>query len=351
MNIKSTLCSLVIGSIVSLTVLPIQAESFRSFTNKHERSSLQPRGDSDDSKEKSQRFSKSRATRPEREKIRRDNTQRKNSRQENMHRDRNDERKWKRENFRPGDRKPQLDKRRHDKPTRRFDSQHRDRPTNPVMIPTKRHPKPAIKVKRPKHHITYRDYGNSKYRYIRGPWYYTRYIKPFPRRFHPIGFRINILPRPYIRVVIGGLPYFYFSGVYYRPYASGYIVVSAPIGAFISSLPEGFIAFTIGLTTYYYVNDAYYIWDDMRGGYVVVEKPAGADEAIKNATSGRLIVYPNKGQDEEQQAKDRYECHRWAVDESGIDPTLEDEEFAEEDSDIYRRAIAACLEGRGYTVK
>jgi hypothetical protein len=151
--------------------------------------------------------------------------------------------------------------------------------------------------------------------------------------------------------VIGGYPYFYYSGVFYQRYNSGYIVVSAPIGAFVTSLPEGFIAFTIGLATYYYINNTYYSWDEAREGYVVVEKPVGADKAITRATSERLMVYPNSGQSEEQQAKDRYECHRWAVSESGFDPTLEEEEYSEEDNNVYRRAIAACLEGRDYTVK
>jgi len=209
----------------------------------------------------------------------------------------------------------------------------------------------VAKVKRPRHRIIYNNHSHRKYRYTRGPWYYTRYISPFPRHYHPIGFRINVLPSPYIRIVIGGFPYFYYSGVYYQPYGSSYIVVGAPIGVFVSSLPEGFIAFSIGLATYYYINDTYYAWDDHRDGYVAVEKPADADEAIEKATSGRLVVYPNKDQSEEQQAQDRYECHRWAVSESGFDPTLEEEEYTAEDNDVYRRAIAACLEGRDYTVK
>ena len=34
-----------------------------------------------------------------------------------------------------------------------------------------------------------------------------------------------------------------------------------------------------------------------------------------------VIVYPGKGQDKEQQSKDDYECHKWAVQETGVDPT------------------------------
>lgn len=39
------------------------------------------------------------------------------------------------------------------------------------------------------------------------------------------------------------------------------------------------------------------------------------------AAAQDLFVYPAKGQSQEQLANDRYECHRWAVQESGFDPT------------------------------
>ena len=34
-----------------------------------------------------------------------------------------------------------------------------------------------------------------------------------------------------------------------------------------------------------------------------------------------LIVYPAKGQSQDQQNRDRYECHSWAVGQTGFDPT------------------------------
>jgi hypothetical protein len=36
---------------------------------------------------------------------------------------------------------------------------------------------------------------------------------------------------------------------------------------------------------------------------------------------GDIIVYPAKGQSNEQLSKDRYECHTWAVKQSGFDPS------------------------------
>jgi OmpA family protein len=36
---------------------------------------------------------------------------------------------------------------------------------------------------------------------------------------------------------------------------------------------------------------------------------------------GELYIYPNKGQSAEQQSRDRYNCHTWAVQQTGVDPT------------------------------
>lgn len=33
-----------------------------------------------------------------------------------------------------------------------------------------------------------------------------------------------------------------------------------------------------------------------------------------------MFVYPKKGQSKEQQQRDQYECHLWAVDQTGVDP-------------------------------
>lgn len=36
----------------------------------------------------------------------------------------------------------------------------------------------------------------------------------------------------------------------------------------------------------------------------------------------QLMIYPMKGQSNEQLSKDRYECHVWAVQQSGFDPSM-----------------------------
>jgi len=42
---------------------------------------------------------------------------------------------------------------------------------------------------------------------------------------------------------------------------------------------------------------------------------------IRPASGQDIYVYPAMNQSDEQLAKDRYECHRWAVTESGFDPS------------------------------
>jgi len=190
------------------------------------------------------------------------------------------------------------------------------------------------------------------YRHYETYRYHSHYLAPIRYHYHPLNFRVSVLPKYHTSLIVFGLPYFYYEGIFYQSHLSGYIVVRAPIGAHVRVLPRGFIAFSIGLFTYYYVNDIYYRWDDDHVRYVVVDKPEGADLAIDEATEGRLFSYPNKGQTEEQQTKDRYECHSWAVSESQVDPTMdEDAELSQQDKDNYKRAISACLQGRGYTVK
>jgi hypothetical protein len=69
----------------------------------------------------------------------------------------------------------------------------------------------------------------------------------------------------------------------------------------------------------------------------------------------RLFIYPRNGQSAELQAKDRYECHSLAVSQSRYDPAqptggMPEAQLYQMRSD-YQRAMGACLDSRGYTVK
>lgn len=39
------------------------------------------------------------------------------------------------------------------------------------------------------------------------------------------------------------------------------------------------------------------------------------------SANGQLVIYPAQGQPPEQQQKDEFECHQWAVQQTGYDPT------------------------------
>jgi hypothetical protein len=43
--------------------------------------------------------------------------------------------------------------------------------------------------------------------------------------------------------------------------------------------------------------------------------------AVQGPPAPRMFVYPANGQSEEQLERDRYECHAWAVQQSGFDPS------------------------------
>jgi hypothetical protein len=94
-----------------------------------------------------------------------------------------------------------------------------------------------------------------------------------------------------------------------------------------------------------------------RGGYEVVDPPAGADQPTDapGVASDDLFLYPKNGQTAEQQSADRYECHSWAKSQTGFDPTrsgggVDPSENADKRV-AYQRAMTACLEARGYSVK
>ena len=68
----------------------------------------------------------------------------------------------------------------------------------------------------------------------------------------------------------------------------------------------------------------------------------------------RVAIEPRNGQSADQEARDRYECYRFAVAQSGFDPLAAMGDVysagATQGRSAYFRAQAGCLDGRGYTV-
>lgn len=82
-----------------------------------------------------------------------------------------------------------------------------------------------------------------------------------------------------------------------------------------------------------------------------VSAPVAAATAAPRAT--KVVAYPKNGQTPDVQARDHYECYKFAVSQSGFDPmhwgAAAAAQMTEQETD-YERAQAACFEGRGYTV-
>ncbi len=77
--------------------------------------------------------------------------------------------------------------------------------------------------------------------------------------------------------------------------------------------------------------------------------PAGAPESGAGG-SADVYLYPRNGQTAQQTSTDRYECHSWAVGQTGFDPTRSGGQQSGSDDD-YRRAMIACLDARGYSAR
>ena len=161
------------------------------------------------------------------------------------------------------------------------------------------------------------------------------------------------LPGGYRTVAYGHSNYYFHGGVWYRPFGGGFVVVAPPFGLVVPFLPLYYTALWVGGIPYYYANETYYA--QTAGGYMVVEPPKGEVAQAPPATTGQLFIYPRNGQNDQQQAKDRYECHSWAVGQVGYDPTQPagsvPEAQANQKRADYQRAMGACLDARGYTTK
>lgn len=168
------------------------------------------------------------------------------------------------------------------------------------------------------------------------------------RHAYPVpGYRVIAPPAQARFVFYGGTRYAFHEGIWYAPGPGGFVVVRPPFGVVIDGLPAFATVVTIGAVSYWYANGIYYRAVPS-GGYEVVAPPAGVEEPVPGAQ--RSFVYPREGQSAEKQSNDEYDCHRWAVGQSGYDPTAAQPGAASARND-YTRAQAACLEGRGYTVK
>jgi hypothetical protein len=145
---------------------------------------------------------------------------------------------------------------------------------------------------------------------------------------------------------------------------------------FLGFLPAVYSTYWWSGVPYYYVNNVYYTYDTSDNGYVATDPPpvsdsysddvnaaaaAGPDGGAVNAApdvappavpGAGIIAYPRNGQSDQQQATDKFQCHNWAKGQTGFDPTSQSSSGAPASArSNYGRAMAACLDARGYTVR
>jgi hypothetical protein len=142
-------------------------------------------------------------------------------------------------------------------------------------------------------------------------------------------------------------------------------------GLFFGALPLYYSTLWWNNVPYYYADANYYSWNAAAGEYETIRPPPEVESQVapQEAAPADLFVYPKSNQNADLQARDRYECHRWATDQSGFDPTQPGgvpaaagpeggpatgpsaAATAPTTWENYMRAQTACLEARGYSVK
>jgi len=90
---------------------------------------------------------------------------------------------------------------------------------------------------------------------------------------------------------------------------------------------------------------SYYDGEPWYPGDVLLESPPGVYYETLPIDAGPagidLVIYPRNGQSPEQTEEDRRDCNRWAA-------TQPD---AVAHAGVFRRAVVACMDARGYTVR
>jgi hypothetical protein len=126
---------------------------------------------------------------------------------------------------------------------------------------------------------------------------------------------------------------------------------------FLPVLPFGYATYWWGGVPFYYWDNLYYTYSPADNGYVVTQPPPVAgEEPDQSGSAGApadagadVYLYPRNGQSDQQMSNDRYECHAWAVGQTGFDPTRGGQQSGNRDD--YRRAIISCLDARGYSAR
>jgi hypothetical protein len=177
-------------------------------------------------------------------------------------------------------------------------------------------------------------YGHNRHHYrgsywgIGGwgyPWGYSGYLGAgWYRPGLAIGLTVPLLPFGYSTHYVDRTPYYVHENVYYVRDGESYRVIDRPQEAPLPPGPPPVVA-----------------------APPVVNGPAPT--YVQQEKTGQLFAYPRNNQSASTATFDRIECERWASQQTGYLPAQSADNAAKKGD--YQRAVAACLEGRGYSVR
>jgi hypothetical protein len=200
---------------------------------------------------------------------------------------------------------------------------------------------PALAQERPEHRGREPAFAHAPPHLLLDQRYHHDHYYP------PRGYVVPALPGGSIGIGWRGGNYFFHGGVWFRPLGGHFVVAVPPIGIVVPLLPPAYATLWVGGLPYYYANGVYYAPAPQGQGYTVVAPPPGAEAAqpvpppSPASAPPEPIFYPRSGQSSAQTETDRQECNRWATTQPA----------AVADAQVFQRAVAACMDGRSYTVR
>lgn len=105
------------------------------------------------------------------------------------------------------------------------------------------------------------------------------------------GARIHGLRPGYLQIYVGGIPFFYDDGIFYRQTGDDYQEVYPPVGADVQDLPDGAVEIDAGNIAYFYAGGAFYVLQS--DGYVIAPTPIGV--TVPELPPGAVEVSYNGG--------------------------------------------------------
>lgn len=164
---------------------------------------------------------------------------------------------------------------------------------------------------------------------------------------------VDALPRGHLRVPYRGGEYFFHDGYWYRPDGPRYVLVVPPRRVRVRSLPPYAEQVWLGSVLYFLAAGTYYLWHADTREYEVVSRRRGQrDPFIRSAGRPPATTWwPTRARPGARPAEPRpLRVPPLGGGRERLRPGGATYAPAAEVANGYRRAMAACLSGRGYSV-